>query len=101
MSDNVDTQAIVTALGIVSTFILGYIGYKQSRRANQTAEKAGAIEQIISGLNILIDNLQEDNKILRDNVKELRDALQAITQERDQLKAELKALVRKHSQTAK
>ena len=93
MAYNVDATA---GVGIISTFVLGYIGYRQSKKANTVAEKAGAVEQIINGLNLLIDNLQEDNKILRDNVKDLRDALQAVTEDRDRIKKDLQALVRKH-----
>lgn len=96
MINNVDASTAIAFFGILSTGLLGWFGYRRSKKADSVAERAGAVEQIINGLNTLVDNLQEDNKILRDNVKELRDALQAVTQERDEIRAELKALVRQH-----
>lgn len=100
MVSNVDSSSLVALFGIISTGLLGWFGYRRSKKADTVAERAGAVEQIINGLNTLVDNLQEDNKILRDNVKELRDALQAVTQERDEIRAELKALVRQHGKAA-
>lgn len=96
MFDNVDSSSVVAALGIISTGVLGFFGYRRSRTADKVAEKAGAIDQVINGLNILVDQLQDDNKILRESVKELRNALIETTEERDKLKKELKALNKKY-----
>ena len=100
MANNVDITSVVAFFGILSTFILGFIGYRRSKKADTVAEKAGAVEQIINGLNTLVDNLQEDNKILRENVKELRDALQNITEERDEIRRELRSLKIKYGKAS-
>lgn len=92
-----DIASLVTLLSVILTFVLGYFGYKRSKAADKVAEKAGAVEQIVNGLNSLIDQLQEDNHVLRENVKDLRDALQKVTNERDNLKQELQDLKRQYS----
>ena len=55
---NVDLTSIVAFLGVLSTFVLGFIGYRRSKKADTVAEKAGAVDQIINGLNKIIYNLQ-------------------------------------------
>lgn len=92
----IDLPTFVTMLSVILTFILGYFGYKRSKTADKVAEKAGAVEQIVNGLNLFIDQIQEDNSVLRDNVKELRDALKKVTDERDNLKYEVQALKRQY-----
>lgn len=59
MTVNVDPATVVAFLGVVSTGLLGWFGYKRSQKADTVAEKAGAVEQIINGLNILVENLHE------------------------------------------
>lgn len=96
MTVNVDPATVVAFLGVVSTGLLGWFGYKRSQKADTVAEKAGAVEQIINGLNILVENLQEDNKDLRSTVSELKDALEKALRERDDAKKDLKTLQRKY-----
>lgn len=96
MTVNVDPATIVAFLGVASTGLLGWFGYKRSQKADTVAEKAGAVEQIINGLNILVENLQEDNKDLRSTVTELKDALEKALKERDDAKKDLKTLQRKY-----
>lgn len=99
-SESIDGATVVALVGILSTGILGWFGYRRSKKADSVAEKAGAVEQIINGLNILVENLQEDNKDLRSTVGELRDALEKALQERDSARSELKALHRQYGQTS-
>lgn len=96
MTVNVDPATVVAFLGVISTGLLGWFGYKRSQKADTVAEKAGAVEQIINGLNILVENLQEDNKDLRSTVSELKDALEKALKERDDAKKDLKTLQRKY-----
>lgn len=99
MTLNVDPATIVAFTGVVSTGLLGWFGYRRSKKADTVAEKAGAVEQIINGLNILVENLQEDNKDLRSTVSELKDALEKALKERDDAKKDLKTLQRKYGTT--
>lgn len=96
MTVNVDPATVVALLGVLSTGLLGWFGYRRSKKADTVAEKAGAVEQIINGLNILVENLQEDNKDLRSTVSELKDALEKALKERDDAKKDLKTLQRKY-----
>lgn len=96
MTVNVDPATVVAFLGVISTGLLGWFGYKRSQKADTVAEKAGAVEQIINGLNILVENLQEDNKDLRSTVSELKNALEKALKERDDATKDLKALQRKY-----
>lgn len=96
MAIDVDATTLVAAAGVLSTGLLGWFGYRRSKKADTVAEKAGAVEQIINGLNILVENLQEDNKDLRATVSELKDALEKAYKERDDAKKDLKTLQRKY-----
>lgn len=94
------TQAV--AIGLPAT-ILGYLAYRRSRRVDAVAEQSGAVtetragtEQIIQGLNDLIDNLQTDNKTFRDDIRYLTLRLDTIAAERDRLKKEVARLRRKY-----
>lgn len=91
-----DNPAFVgLAIGMPS-FFLGYLAYRRSVRVDQISEQSGiatstraGTAQIIEGLNQLIDNLQDDNKNFRDDIKYLTLRLDQISNERDALKAEL------------
>lgn len=96
MTVNVDLATVVALLGVLSTGLLGWFGYRRSQKADTVAEKAGAVEQIINGLNILVENLQEDNKDLRSTVSELKDALETALKERDNARKDLKTLQRQY-----
>lgn len=91
---------IVAAAGVISTIILSYKGFNRSKKADETTAKAGAVEQIINGLNILVESLQEDNKTLREQVKELRSGLENATKERDSLKRQVEKLHIKYGQAS-
>jgi ABC-type transporter Mla subunit MlaD len=90
------------ALAVPSTAV-GVFAYLRSRKVDAISEQSGIVSdtragtaQIIDGLNGLIDNLQEDNKIFREDIKHLTARLDAITAERDELKRELARLRRKY-----
>lgn len=83
--------------------VLAYLAYKRGVRADKAAERSGAlqanstaIQQVIDGLNRLIDNLQEDNKLLRESVSELDKRLIQITTENLDLKKQISVLKSKY-----
>ena len=92
---------VIGILVAVPSFTLGYLGYRRSQKADKAATQAGAVEQVIDGLNKLVDNLQDDNKILRADVIDLRTKLQAVLEERDKLKEQLYVLQRAYGTTNK
>ena len=96
----VDTTTVIAFLGVLSTFILGYLGYRRSNKADTIAQKADAAEQILEGLKLLTTSLQDDNKILRDQVKDLSNALKATIKERDKLKQQVAALHEQYGQAS-
>lgn len=89
---HVDATTIVAGVGILSSFVLGYLGWKDAHKKDTATQSNTAVEQVINGLNDLVNNLQGDNKTLRIQVKELGDALQTVTKERDQLREEVRQL---------
>jgi regulator of replication initiation timing len=83
-----NNPAVIGLVVAIPSFILGYLGYRRSVKVDKTTDQSrvassqvGAVGQVIDGLNQLIDNLQEDNKLLRLSVRELRDKLDRITED--------------------
>lgn len=102
----VQTGQVITALLIgLPSFLLGYLAYRRARKVDAVAAQSGVMTesragtaQIIEGLNLLIDQLQDDNKTFRDDIKYLTLRLDAIAKERDQLRRELNRLQRKYGE---
>ena len=91
-------------IGLPAT-VLGFLAWWRSRRVDAIAEQSGAVTetragtaQIIEGLNQLIDNLQEDNAVVREGFRFLTQRLDEITKERDALRAEVAELRRRYGQ---
>lgn len=96
-------QAIYGLLIGLPSFLLGYLAYRRARKVDAVAAQSGVITesragtaQIIEGLNLLIDQLQDDNKTFRDDIKYLTLRLDAISKERDELRQQLTRLQRKY-----
>lgn len=96
------TKAIL--IGLPATF-LGLMAYIRSLRVDAVAEQSGVATetragtaQIIQGLNDLIDNLQTDNKVFRDDIKYLTLRLDAFAAEREELRKEVARLRRKYGE---
>lgn len=94
--------AVIGLIIGIPSFILGWLGYKRAVKVDKSVENAsviaaqtGSVAQIITGLNSVIDNLQEDNKIWRDNFKELSLKLTEVIKERDQIQKDYNALAKK------
>lgn len=86
--------------------ILGWLGYRRAVRIDKSTENAaiiaaqtGSIGQVITGLNQIIDNLQDDNKVWRESFKEISIKLAAVIEERDLLQKECAALKKKYGIT--
>lgn len=89
-------SAVVVA---VPATVAGVFGYRRSMRIDAVAEQAGiastqsaSIGHVVEGLDKLVANLQEDNRALREHVKELNVKLDRIIQECRDLKTELARL---------
>lgn len=98
-----DNPAIVGVIVGIPSFILGILAYHQSRKVDRITEKQGvasanitAVNQVIDGLNQLIDNLQADNKLLREGISNLNLRLQEALSDRDKLREELRLLEKKY-----
>lgn len=96
--------AIIGLVIGVPSFILGVLGYRRAVKVDKAtntaamiAAQSGTTAQIIAGLNVLIENLQEDNKTWRENFKELSLKLAEVVKERDQLQKDYDAIVKKHN----
>lgn len=87
------------------SFALGYLAYRRSRTVDAVSAQSGVASdtragtaQVIDGLNKLIDNLQEDNKDFRDDIKQCALDLKAVVVERDELRLELARLRRRYGE---
>lgn len=96
-------QVIYGLLIGLPSFLLGYLAYRRARKVDQVAAQSGVATetragttQIIEGLNQLIDNLQDDNRTFREDIKYLTLRLDVIIKERDHLRRELTRLQRKY-----
>jgi hypothetical protein len=101
MSINTDQVAQALLIGLPST-ILAYVTYKRARRVDSVAEQSGVAaesragtQQIIEGLNIIIDNLQEDNRQWREDAKYQADRSDARDKECNRVRFRLNAMIRK------
>jgi hypothetical protein len=63
----------------VPSVVLGYLGYRRARQIDKVAAQAGiatsqnaSIGQVVDGLNTIIANLQEDNRVLRQAIADLQ-----------------------------
>lgn len=114
----VQTEQVITALLIgLPSFLLGYLAYRRARKVDAVAAQSGVVTetragtaQIIEGLNLLVDQLQDDNRTHREDMRAVRDDIRDLTlrlgevsrerdelrQERDELKRELARLQRKY-----
>lgn len=98
-------QAGVAAAAGVPALALGVLAYRRSRHVDAVAQQAGMVDstragtaQIIEALNGLVDNLQEDNRSFRDDIRHCGTRLEALTNERDELRRELARLRRKYGE---
>lgn len=96
--------AVLLLLGAIPGFTLGILGYWRSRQVDKATEKtefilaqSTAVQQVISGLNQLIDALQQDNKELRENIKIIAIKLSEVVNERDLLVKETGKLKDKYN----
>lgn len=83
--------------------ILGWLGHRRAERADlaaaataATTAQGAAIQQVIDGLNHIVDNLQDDNRVLRENVDTLSKRLAELAEENHRLRSEVAALKRQY-----
>ena len=94
-----ENPAFVGLVLAMPSSILGYLVYKQSQKADETAKQggiatveSGTIGQVIDGLNKLVDNLQTDNEVLRTNIDTLNTKLTRVIEYCEELKLEIAKL---------
>lgn len=83
----------------IPSFVLGLLIYRQSVKVDKITEQSGivsaqtaGVSQVITGLNSLIDNLQIDNKTLRESLTTLSARLKEITDDNKALKDQIDIL---------
>lgn len=102
--DNIWSNPIIVGVVVaIPSFILGYLGYLRSIKSDKVAEDStiastntAAINQVIDGLNNLIDGLQEDNKDLRESVISLSVKLKETIRENSQLAKQVEDIRKKY-----
>lgn len=92
MSDLWTNPAFLVLIGAIPSFVLGFLGHRRSRAVDKTTEQTqlatnqiGSITQVIDGLNHLTDNLQEDNRLLREGMDGLNKLVEACRRELERI----------------
>jgi len=98
-------QAILALLTIIPSFALGYLAYRRSLKVDAVSEKSGiasdtraGVAQTLDTLSNLADQFQEDNRDLREELKQLAARFGMLLVERDALKREVARLRRKYGE---
>lgn len=83
----------------IPSFFLGWLTLRRGNRVDRaTAQQAvvaargSEVSQVIDGLNRLVDNLQEDNRIWRQSLESVSHRLSACITEREELQRKLNDL---------
>lgn len=99
MSDLLTNPAFIGLIVAILSFIPAFLAYRRSRAVDKTTEQsqaatsqAGAINQVIEGMDRLNANLQEDNRLLRESIENCRSALEKIVQNQARLADEVGVL---------
>lgn len=67
---NVDWGTVLQALAIgLPTLALGVMGYSVARKKDIAQTESGGVDQIIKGMNLLIDQLQERDGVSREELR--------------------------------
>lgn len=92
-----------TGISVLSAAAAAYWGYRRGKRSDQVSEQSGiatetraGTQQIIDGLNALVDQYQESAATHRDTVHYLEGRLAQVLEENENLKLELVALRKKY-----
>lgn len=90
---------ILILAGAIVPSILGILAYRRGVIADRKAELSesrntsiASVAQIIQGLESLGDSLQEDNKVLRENIRQCAIKLELVVAEKNDLLKELREL---------
>lgn len=90
---------ILILAGAIVPSILGIMAYRRGVIADRKAELSesrntsiASVAQIIQGLESLSDSLQEDNKVLRENIRQCAIKLELVVAEKNDLLKELREL---------
>lgn len=101
--DLINNPAIIGLIVAIPSFLLGLLAYKRSVHVDEVTEQSGivtsqsgAVQQVIDGLNKIVANLQEDNKLLREQLVNFGTKFAELVAERDGLKRDMAALSKKY-----
>lgn len=78
-----ENPAIVGLIIAVPSAVLGYLGFRRSQAVDESTKQAG----IATGQSIWMGQVQDDNKTLRDEVRELRQTVASIQARLDAVEA--------------
>lgn len=99
------TALILGLAGTVTGATIGYLGHRRSKTVDTASAQSGIASnhragtaQVIEGLNLLIEQYQEDNATFRDDLRTLANRLDIVTAERDALRLEVARLHRKYGE---
>lgn len=92
-------EALVGLIVAIPSVVLGYLGYRRARNIDRIAEQAGittasatSIQQVMNGLNSIIENLRTDNRDLRRTVDELEIKTNRLSEDTEKLRLEIRNL---------
>lgn len=93
MSGFWDNPAVIGLIIALPATILGYLGYRHSKgidaaalQAETEAGEVTSVQQVIDGLSTAFKNVQSDNSVLREEIKEIRARLDVIEALNDDLR---------------
>jgi uncharacterized coiled-coil protein SlyX len=96
-------QVLYALVAGVPALILGILAYRRSKRVDAVAAQSGVATegragqaQVIEGLNSIIDSLQEDNKMWREDIRYLTNRLDLSDKQREELRNDLVRMHRKY-----
>lgn len=97
--DFITQPAVLGLLVAIPSLYLGYLGYRRSKKADSIADQVGVlaiqsktVKDVIDGLNLLANNLQSDNQMLRIRITDLDERLKQVTEECHELRDEVVGL---------
>lgn len=100
MSEIWSNPLLVGLILAIPSTILGLLAYRRSRAVDKVTERtqeattqSGSINQVISGLETLVENLQDDNKWLRERAERLQQNVQGLETEVGTLKKDFRQKV--------
>lgn len=91
-----NNPVLLIIAGAIPSLLIAYFAHRRAVRVDKTTEESGvashqqgAIKEVVRGLNNLNTLLQQDNKILRESIKQLQKKVDEMTTQINNLRIEL------------